>query len=144
LPTLNQVGKTAKVFKQKNKLRSERLKLIMLMDHPTIKLRCDLLHQQNYTGADKIIAIMQGFGSKYDTTFQSWEITIEGRLWFCTAKQNTLQTRTEQTFFLLWEATEGKLVGQLRCFLLLIITEDVRSENPVEESLGGRLKKQIA
>jgi hypothetical protein len=38
--TLNQVGKTAKVFKQKNKLRSERLKLIMLMDHPTIKLRC--------------------------------------------------------------------------------------------------------
>jgi hypothetical protein len=38
--TLNQVGKTAKVFKQKNKLRLERLKLIMLMDLPIIKLRC--------------------------------------------------------------------------------------------------------
>jgi hypothetical protein len=51
---------TAKVFKQKEQGRSERLKLIMLMVHPIIKLRClrrRITQQQNYT-TGKIIAIM--------------------------------------------------------------------------------------
>jgi hypothetical protein len=37
-------------------------------------LHGDLLHQQNYTGADKIIAIMDaGFWDKYDTAFSKAE-----------------------------------------------------------------------
>jgi hypothetical protein len=59
--TLNQVGKTAKVFKQKNKLRSRKTKIDYAYgssDNQIKMLHGDLLHQQNYTGADKIIAIM--------------------------------------------------------------------------------------
>jgi hypothetical protein len=38
-------------------------------------LHGDLLHQQNYTGADKIIAIMDAgfFGRKYDTSLSNAE-----------------------------------------------------------------------
>jgi hypothetical protein len=95
-------------------------------------LHGDLLHQQNYTGADKIIAIMDaGFGSKYDTAFSKAEITIE--FWevmilYCETQRYTLQTRTEQTFFLLWEYTEGKLVGTAPDASYYLFTEDVRSE----------------
>jgi hypothetical protein len=71
------------------------------------------------------------------TTFSNAEITSE--FWevmilYCET-QGTLQTRTgTNVLSTMGGYTEGKLVGQLRCFLLLI-TEDVRSENPVEESL---------
>jgi hypothetical protein len=57
--TLNQVGKTAKVFKQKNKVRKTKIDYAYGSSDNQIKmLHGDLLHQQNYTGADKIIAIM--------------------------------------------------------------------------------------
>jgi hypothetical protein len=43
------------------------------------------------------------------------------------------------------EATEGKLVGTAPDASYLFITEDVRSENPVEESLWVEAaEKQIA
>jgi hypothetical protein len=59
--TLNQVGKTAKVFKQKEQAKARKTKIDYAYgssDNQIKMLHGDLLHQQNYTGADKIIAIM--------------------------------------------------------------------------------------
>jgi hypothetical protein len=36
-------------------------------------LHGDLLHQQNYTGADKITIMDAGFGRKYDTALSKAE-----------------------------------------------------------------------
>jgi hypothetical protein len=100
-------------------------------------LHGDLLHQQNYTGADKIIAIMDAGFWAYTTTFSNAEITSE--FWevmilYCETQRYTSDSHGTNVLSTMGGYTEGKLVGQLRCFLLLI-TEDVRSENPVEESL---------
>jgi hypothetical protein len=136
--TLNQVGKTAKVFKQKDKLRLERLKLIMLMDLPIIKLRCfgDLLHQQNYTGADKIIAIMDaGFGRKYDTAFQRLRDNnrILGGYDFVlrNAEVYTSDSHGTNVLSTMGGYTEGKLVGtaqMLPITYLLQRTLEVRTQ----------------
>jgi hypothetical protein len=54
--TLNQAGKTAKVFKQKNKVGQERLKNYSYgsSDNQIKMLNGDVLHKQNYTGAENL------------------------------------------------------------------------------------------
>jgi hypothetical protein len=58
---LNQAGKTAKVFKQKEQGRTRKTKIDYSYgssDNQIKMLNGDVLHKQNYTGTGKFIAIM--------------------------------------------------------------------------------------
>jgi putative N-acetylmannosamine-6-phosphate epimerase len=103
-------------------------------------LHGDLLHQQNYTGADKIIAIMDAGFWEYDTAFQRLRDNnrILGGYDFVlrNAEVYTSDSHGTNVLSTMGGYTEGKLVGTAPdASYYLFITEDVRSENPVEESL---------
>jgi subtilisin family serine protease len=104
-------------------------------------LKGDLLHQQNYTGSGKIIAVLDsGFlGVETGQPFQrlrdnnqilgGYDYVNESPNFFALDDHGTLVLSTMGGF------TDGQLIGTAPdAQYYLYITEDVDSENPVEES----------
>jgi hypothetical protein len=92
---------------------------------------------------------MQGFGSKYDTAFQRLRDNnriLGGYDFVLRAEVYTSDSHGTNVLSTMGGYTEGKLVGTAPdASYYLFITEDVRSENPVEESLWVEAaEKQIA
>ncbi|SEA04697.1 Por secretion system C-terminal sorting domain-containing protein [Flavobacterium gillisiae] len=143
--TLNQAGKTAKVFKQKEQGRTRKTKIDYSYgssDNQIRMLNGDLLHKQNYTGTGKIIAIMDAGFLGVNTTqpFQRLRDNnqILGGYNFVLRDSDVYNSDSHGTSVLstMGGYTETKLVGTAPdASYYLFITEDVRSESPVEESL---------
>ncbi|WP_396188257.1 S8 family serine peptidase [Flavobacterium sp.] len=100
-----------------------------------------LLHQQNYTGQGKIIAVLDsGFiGVNSAAPFQNLinNNQILGGYNFPDANSNYFSRHNHGTMVLstMGGFTEGELVGTApNAQYYLFITEDINSENPVEES----------
>ena len=104
-------------------------------------LKGDLLHQQNYTGSGKIIAVLDSGFLGVDTAqpFQrlrdnnqilgGYDYVNESPNFFALDDHGTLVLSTMGGF------TDGQLIGTAPdAQYYLYITEDVASENPVEES----------
>ncbi len=143
--TLNQTGKTAKVFKVKSqsKIKKEKVELAYGTSENQIKmLNGTVLHQQNFTGSGKIIAIMDaGFpGVNTIQPFQRLRDNnqILGGYDFVSRNPNfyTLDSHGTSVLSCLGGYTENKLIGTAPdASYYLFITEDDYSENPIEESL---------
>jgi hypothetical protein len=143
--TLNQVGKTAKVFEQKEQAKIRKTKINYdygSSDNQIKMLHGDLLHKQNYTGADKIIAIMDAGFLGVNTTQPFKRLRDNNRILggydFVLRNSEVYTSDSHGTNVLstMGGYTEGKLVGTAPdASYYLFITEDIRSENPVEESL---------
>lgn len=110
-------------------------------DNQIKMLKGDLLHQQNYTGSGKIIAVLDSGFLGVDTAqpFQrlrdnnqilgGYDYVNKSPNFFAVDDHGTLVLSTMGGF------TYGKLVGTAPdAQYYLYITEDVASENPVEES----------
>jgi hypothetical protein len=143
--TLNQAGKTAKPFKQKEQAKSEKTKIDYAYGasgNQIKMLKGDVLHQQNFTGAGKIIAILDaGFlGVNSAQPFKRIRDNnqILGGYNFVMRNENFDSSDSHGTSVLstMGGYVENELIGTApNASYYLFITEDVRSENPVEESL---------
>jgi subtilisin family serine protease len=143
--SLNQTGKVAKVFKVKeqNKLKQTKVNFSYGTSENQIKmLNGQVLHQQDYTGSGKIIAVLDsGFpGVNKAQPFQrlhdnkqilgGYDFVSRSSEFYTGDSHGTLVLSTMGGF------KENALVGTAPdASYYLFITEDVRSENPVEESL---------
>lgn len=142
---LNQAGNTAKVFKVKrpSKIKKEKVELAYGLSENQIKmLNGDVLHQQNFTGAGKIIAVLDAGFSGVNTAqpFQRLreQNQILGGYDFVSRNSNFYALNSHGTNVLssMGGYTADKLVGTAPdASYYLFITEDDTSENPVEESL---------
>jgi subtilisin family serine protease len=143
--TLNQAGKTAKVFKQKEQGKTRKTKINYSYGNSENQIKMlhgDVLHQQNYTGVDKVIAIMDAGFLGVNTTQPFQRLRENDRILggydFVLRKSDIYTSDSHGTSVLstMGGYTVGKLVGTAPdASYYLFITEDVRSENPVEESL---------
>ena len=143
--TLNQAGKTAKVFKQKQQGKARKTKIDYAYgssDNQIKMLNGDVLHKQNYTGAGKVIAIMDAGFLGVNTTQPFQRLRNNKQILdgynFVLRESNVYTSDSHGTSVLstMGGYTENKLVGTAPdASYYLFITEDVRSENPVEESL---------
>lgn len=143
--TLNQVGKTAKLFKQKEQRKTRKTKIDYAYgssDNQIKMLNGDVLHKQNYTGDGKVVAILDAGFLGVNTTqpFQRLRDNnkILGGYNFVSRDSDVYTSDSHGTSVLstMGGYTENKLVGTAPdASYYLFITEDVRSENPVEESL---------
>ncbi len=104
-------------------------------------LNGNLLHQQNYTGAGKIIAVMDaGFpgvdvATPYQRLFNNNLILGGYNFVDKTANVYTLNSHGSMVLSCMGGYVDGQLVGTAPdASYYLFITEDVASENPVEES----------
>lgn len=100
-----------------------------------------LLHQENYTGAGKIIAVLDS-GFINVNTAQPFQRLVDNNLIlggynYVSASTNVYSLHNHGTMVLscMGGYTEGQLVGTAPdAHYYLFVTEDVSSENPVEES----------
>lgn len=143
--SLNQAGKTAKFFKTKEQSKTKKTKVNFAYGQSTNQiqmLKGDLLHQQNYTGFGKIIAVLDaGFpGVNTALPFQRLRDNnqILGGYDYVSRSAEFYQGDSHGTLVLssMGGYKENALVGTAPdASYYLFITEDVDSENPVEESL---------
>ncbi|NGY38380.1 S8 family serine peptidase [Flavobacterium sp. XN-5] len=143
--SLNQAGKTAKRFKEKAQGKTRKTKIDYAYgssDNQIKMLHGDVLHKQDYTGRGKIIAILDAGFLGVNTTqpFQRLRDNnqILGGYNFVLRDENFYTSDSHGTSVLstMGGYAENKLVGTaLDASYYLFITEDVDSENPVEESL---------
>jgi hypothetical protein len=143
--TLNQAGKTAKPFKQKQQTKSKKMKVDYAYGASGNQIKMlngDVLHQQNYTGSGKIIAVLDaGFlGVNSVLPFKRLRDNnqILGGYNFVMRNDNFYSSDSHGTSVLstMGGYVENELIGTApNASYYLFITEDVRSENPVEESL---------
>ncbi|MFH6972506.1 S8 family peptidase [Flavobacterium petrolei] len=143
--SLNQMGKIAKSTKVKkgNKTKKTKIDYAYGSSSNQIKmLNGQLLHQQNYTGSGKIIAIMDAGYPGVNTTqpFQRLKDNdqILGGYNFVLRDSNFYTGSSHGTSVLstIGGYKENSLVGTAPdASYYLFITEDDTSENPVEESL---------
>ena len=143
--SLNQTGKIVNLIKQKveSKTRKTKVNYSYGPSENQIKmLNGDILHQQNYTGAGKVIAIMDAGFLGVDKTqpFERLRINsqILGGYNFVLRNSDVYTSDDHGTSVLstMGGYTENKLVGTAPdASYYLFITEDVPTENPVEESL---------
>jgi subtilisin family serine protease len=143
--SLNQAGKTAKVFKIKEQNKTEKTKVDFGYGESTNQIQMlngDVLHQQNYTGAGKIIAVLDGGFPGVNTAqpFQRLRDNnqILGGYNYVSRNSNFYSGSSHGTSVLstMGGYKENSLVGTAPdAGYYLFITEDDTSENPVEESL---------
>lgn len=143
--TLNLTAKAVKVSKQIQEAKVAKTKIDYDYGTSTNQIKMlngDALHKQNYTGSGKIIAIMDaGFlGVNITQPFKRLRDNnqILGGYNFVMRDSNVYSSDSHGTSVLstMGGYTETKLVGTAPdASYYLFITEDVRSENPVEESL---------
>lgn len=143
--TLNQTGKKAKTFKVNEQSKTKKTKIDYAYgssENQIKMLNGDALHQQNYTGSGKIIAIMDaGFpGVNTAQPFQRLRDNnqILGGYDYVSRKTDFYTGSSHGTLVLssMGGYKENALVGTAPdASYYLFITEDDASENPVEESL---------
>jgi subtilisin family serine protease len=104
-------------------------------------LKGDLLHQQNYTGSGKIIAVLDSGFLGVDTAQPFQRLRDNNQIiWgydYVNESPNfyALDSHGTSVLSLMGGYTQGQLVGTAPdSKYYLFITEDVASENPVEES----------
>ena len=143
--TLNQVGRMAKPFKLKQNGKSKKTKVDYAYgssSNQVIMLNGQALHQQNYTGSGKIIAIMDSGFPGVNTTQPFQRLRDNGKILggynFVLRDANFYSGDSHGTSVLstIGGYVENSLVGTAPdASYYLFITEDDTSENPVEESL---------
>ncbi len=143
--SLNLSGKTAKLFKAKrpSKIKKAKVEFAYGTSENQIKmLNGDALHQQNFTGSGKVIAIMDAGFPGVNTTqpFQRLRDNnqILGGYDFVSRSPDfyTLDSHGTSVLSCIAGYQEDKLVGTAPdASFYLFITEDDNSENPIEESL---------
>lgn len=143
--SLNQTGKIAKVFKIKGQSKIKKTKVNFAYGQSINQIHMlngDLLHQQDYTGSGKIIAVLDaGFpGVNTAQPFQRLRDNnqILGGYDYVSRNADFYQGDSHGTSVLsaMGGYKENALVGTAPdASYYLFITEDVASENPVEESL---------
>ncbi|EIA09066.1 S8 family peptidase [Flavobacterium frigoris] len=142
---LNQTGKTAKSFKINEQSKTKKIKIDYAYGSSANQIHMlngDILHQQNYTGSGKIIAIMDaGFpGVNTAQPFQRLRDNnqILGGYDYVSRSANFYSGSSHGTFVLssMGGYKQNALVGTAPdASYYLFITENDASENPVEESL---------
>jgi subtilisin family serine protease len=143
--SLNQTGKIAKAFKINEQSKTKKTKVSFAYGQSTNQIHMlngDILHQQNYTGSGKIIAVLDaGFpGVNTAQPFQRLLANnqILGGYDFVSRNANFYSGSSHGTAVLssMGGYKESALVGTAPdASYYLFITEDDTSENPVEESL---------
>lgn len=143
--SLNQIGKIAKSVKVKKANKSRKTKIDYAYGSSSNQIQMlngQLLHQQNYTGSGKIIAVMDAGFPGVNTTqpFQRLQQNnqILGGYNFVLRKSEFYTGSSHGTSVLstIGGYKENSLVGTAPdASYYLFITEDDTSENPVEESL---------
>jgi hypothetical protein len=143
--SLNQTGKKASTAKMKaiNKVLETQVDLSYGSSDTQIKmLKGDLLHQQNYTGSGKIIAVMDagfpGVNTAYPFQRLQTNNQILGGYDYVNRNTNFYSGDSHGTMVLssMGGYQENALVGTAPdASYYLFITENAASENPVEESL---------
>ncbi|RTZ05277.1 T9SS type A sorting domain-containing protein [Flavobacterium sp. GSP27] len=143
--SLNQKGKTAKSIKVKKEDKTSKTKIDYAYGSSSTQIRMlngHLLHQQNYTGSGKIIAVMDAGFPGVNTTppFQrlrennqilgGYNYVLRDPEFYTGVSHGTSVLSTMGGY------KENALVGTAPdASYYLFITEDDTSENPVEESL---------
>ena len=143
--TLNQVGRMAKPFKLKQTGKSKKTKVDYAYGNSSnqvVMLNGQALHQQNYTGSGKIIAIMDSGFPGVNTTQPFQRLRDKGKILggynFVLRDSNFYLGDSHGTSVLstIGGYKDNSLVGTAPdASYYLFITEDDTSENPVEESL---------
>ncbi|UQD56396.1 S8 family serine peptidase [Flavobacterium sp. K5-23] len=143
--TLNTSGKIAKTYKNQEQNKTEKSKVDFTYGTSANQIQMlngHLLHQQNYTGSGKIIAIMDGGFPGVNTALPFQRLRdnnqILGGYDYVNRNNNFYVGDNHGTLVLssIGGYKENALVGSAPdASYYLFITEDVRNENPVEESL---------
>ncbi|SDW39984.1 S8 family peptidase [Flavobacterium degerlachei] len=143
--TLNQTGKTAKTFKINEQSKTKKTKIDYAYGTSANQIQMlngDVLHQKNYTGSGKIIAIMDaGFpGVNTVQPFQRLRDNkqILGGYDYVSRNTDFYTGSSHGTLVLssIGGYKENSLVGTAPdASYYLFITEDDAAENPIEESL---------
>lgn len=143
--TLNQTGKIVKEFKSKTVAKNKETKVNYSYGSSANQidmLNGTILHQQNFTGSGKIIAVLDG-GFPGVNTVQPFERLrtnnqILGGYNFVGRDSNFYTGDTHGSYVLsaMGAYKENELVGTAPdASYYLFITEDSNGENPIEESL---------
>ena len=143
--TLNQAGRIAKPFRLKQTSKSKKTKVEYAYGYSSnqvVMLNGQALHQQNYTGSGKIIAIMDAGYPGVNTTQPFQRLRDNGKILggynFVQRNSNFYSGDSHGTSVLstMGGYKENSLVGTAPdASYYLFITEDDNSENPIEESL---------
>ncbi len=143
--SLNQTGKVTKGFKAKeqNKLKQTKVNFSYGTSENQIKmLSGQVLHQQDYAGSGKIIAVLDSGFPGVDKAQPFQRLRDKGLIWggydfvSRSAEFYTGDSHGSLVLSSMGGYKENELVGTAPdASYYLFITEDVRSENPVEESL---------
>lgn len=143
--TLNQVGRIAKPFKLKQSSKSKKTKVDYAYgssSNQVVMLNGQTLHQQNFTGSGKIIAIMDAGFPGVNNTQPFQRLRDNGKILggynFVLRDSNFYTGDSHGTSVLstMGGYKENSLVGTAPdASYYLFITEDDNTENPVEESL---------
>jgi subtilisin family serine protease len=144
--TLNQTGKTAKIFQPKqnlNKIQKTKIEYAYGNSAQQIEmLNGQLLHQENYTGAGKIIAVLDAGFIGVNTTAPFKQLRDNNQILggYNYVNRNTniyaLDSHGTSVLSTMGGYVENSLIGTAPdASYYLFITEDDFSENPVEESL---------
>ena len=143
--SLNQTSKIAKAFKIKQANKTSKTKVEYAYgssSNQILMLNGQVLHQQNYTGSGKIIAVMDAGFPGVNTTQPFQRIRDNGKILggynFVFRNSNFYSGNSHGTSVLSTMAgyKENSLIGTSPdASYYLFITEDNNSENPVEESL---------
>lgn len=143
--SLNQTARIAKTPKTQKVSKAQKIKIDYAYGSSSNQIQMlngQALHQQNYTGSGKIIAVMDG-GFPGVNTAQPFERLrtnnqILGGYNYVARNSNVYTADSHGTLVLstMGGYKENSLVGTAPdASYYLFITEDVASENPVEESL---------
>ena len=143
--TLNQAGRIAKPFRLKQSNKSKKTKVEYAYgssSNQVVMLNGQALHQQNYTGSGKIIAIMDAGFPGVNTTQPFQRLRDNGKILggynFVLRNSDFYSGDSHGTSVLstMGGYKENSLVGTAPdASYYLFITEDDNSENPIEESL---------
>ena len=143
--TLNQAGRIAKTFKLKQTGKSKKTKVEYAYGSSSNQIQMlngQVLHQQNYKGSGKIIAIMDSGFPGVNTTQPFERLRDNGKILggynFVLRNSDFYSGDSHGTSVLstMGGYKENSLVGTAPdASYYLFITEDDNSENPIEESL---------
>lgn len=142
---LNQTGKTAKEFKNKVSSKTKQTKINFSYGNARNQIEMlngTVLHQQNFTGSGKIIAVLDSGFPGVNTTgpFERLRVNnqILGGYNYVARDANFYGGDTHGTYVLstMGGFKDNELIGTAPdASYYLFVTEDAGSENPLEESL---------
>ncbi|MBU0940382.1 MAG: S8 family serine peptidase [Bacteroidetes bacterium] len=143
--SLNQTGKTTKEFKSKISSKTKQTKINFSYGNAKNQIEMlngTVLHQQNFTGSGKIIAVLDSGFPGVNTTVPFERLRVNNQILggynFVDRDANFYGGDTHGSYVLatMGGYKENELVGTAPdASYYLFVTEDALSENPLEESL---------